>query len=321
VKSLLRLAFVSLLLSASPAVADGPWPQKPVRVIVPFPGGGPTDVLCRAVSEKLAAAWNQQVIVVDSPGDNGNIGAEVAFNAPSDGYTLLCSGPGSLAMNQNLYKSLTYDPLKFAPIIVLSDAPSVIAIRRDLPANSFRETIDYAKANPGKVSYASSGTGSAPQLSALLFATLAGVTLVHAPTRSETAALVDLSAGRADIFIGSLTAALRFEKSKEIRFVGLASKTRSPVAPQVPSAFEVGMPGLTIGAWVALAAPPGTPDAILQKINADAAAALKQEDVRTKLLAQGAEPVGQSIAATTIFIRQEEARWSAVIKAANVEPQ
>ncbi len=309
---------VSLLLAASPALAEGPWPQKPVRFVVPFPGGGSNDALCRIVGEKLSAAWNQPVIVDNRPGAGGNVGAEIVFHAPNDGYTLLCSPPGPLTINQYLYKSLPYDATKFEPITVLALVPNVITARKDLPANTAQELITYARANPGKVTYASQGNGSTSHLSAQMFATMAGLDLVHVPYKGEGPALVDVTASRVDIFIGNIAAALRFQRAKEVKFLGVTAKTRSPVAPDTPDAAEIGLPKLIASAWFALVAPPGTADTLVQKINADAAAALNLEDVRTKFLAQGAEPIGQSPAATGAFFKEEEARWSAVIKTANV---
>ena len=317
-KSLLRLALLSWLVVASPALAQTLWPQKPVRIVVPFPGGGSADALCRIVGEKLSAAWNQPVIVDNRPGAGGNVGAEIVFHAPNDGYTLLCSPPGPLTINQYLYKSLPYDATKFEPITVLALVPNVITARKDLPADTARELIAYAKANPGKVTYASQGNGSTSHLSAQMFATMAGLDLVHVPYKGEGPALVDVTASRVDIFIGNIAAALRFQKAKEVKFLGVTARTRSPVAPDTPDAAEIGLPDLIASAWFALAAPPGTPDTLVRKINADVAAALKLEDVRTKFLAQGAEPVGQSPAATGAFFKEEEARWSAVIKTANV---
>jgi tripartite-type tricarboxylate transporter receptor subunit TctC len=309
---------VLALLLAAPAYAQTNYPQKPVRLIVPFPAGGTNDALCRIVGEKLSGAWNQPVIVENKPGAGGNIGAEVAYRAEPDGYMLLCSPPPPLAINQNLYKSLPYDASKFVPIIVLALSPNVISARKDLPANTARELIAYAKANPGKVTYASQGNGSTAHLSAQMLATMAGIELLHVPYKGEGPALVDLTAGRVDIFLGNISAALRFEKAGQIKFLGLAARARSPVAPDVPSAPEIGLPDLLASAWFAIVAPPGTPDAIVQKINADTAAALKLADVRTKILDQGAEPVGQDPAATAAFIRDEERRWRGVIKSANV---
>jgi len=320
-KGLLRAVLLTLLLAAPAAgqtSGQATYPQKPVRVIVPFPGGGSNDALCRIVGEKLSTAWNQPVIVDNRPGAGGNIGAEIAYRAEPDGYTLLCAPPPPLAINRNLYKSLPYDSSKFVPITVLALVPNVITARKDLPADTAKELIAYAKANPGKVTYASQGNGSTSHLSAQMLATMAGIELVHVPYKGEGPALIDITAGRVDIFIGNISAALRFERAKQVKFLGLAARTRSPVAPDVPSAPEIGLPDLLASAWFAVVAPPGTPDAIVQKINADTAAALKQPDVRTKFLDQGAEPVGQGTAATAAFIKDEETRWRAVIKSANV---
>ncbi len=315
---LLRASVAAVLLAAAPALAQTPYPQKQVRVIVPFPAGGSADTLCRLVAEKLGSAWNQPVIIDNRAGAGGNVGAEIAFRAEPDGYTLLCSPPGPLSINHNLYKTLPYDWAKFMPITVLAVVPNVITARKDLPANTAQELIAYAKANPGKVTYASQGNGSTSHLSAQMLATMAGIEMVHVPYKGEGPALIDIIAGRVDIFIGNISAALRFEKAKQVKFLGLASRSRSPVAPDVPDAAEIGLPDLLASAWFALVAPPGTPDTIVQKINADAAAALKQPDVRAKFLEQGAEPQGGTSSATAAFIKEEEARWRDVIKSANV---
>ncbi len=316
-KSLARSLLVLLLLAA-PAFAQNAWPQKQVRVVVPFPAGGSNDTLCRIVAEKLGTAWNQPVIIDNRAGAGGNVGAEIAFRAEPDGYTLLCSPPGPLSINHNLYKTLPYDWTKFAPITLLALVPNVITARLDLPANTARELIAYGKANPGKLTYASQGNGSTSHLSAQMFATMAGIEMVHVPYKGEGPALIDIIAGRVDIFIGNIAAALRFEQAKQVKFLGLTGKARSTVAPHIPNAAEIGLPDLIASAWFALVAPPGTPDAVIQKINADAAKALALPDVRAKFLEQGAEPQGQSSVATAAFIKEEEARWRAVIKSANV---
>ncbi|WP_170920738.1 Bug family tripartite tricarboxylate transporter substrate binding protein [Enhydrobacter aerosaccus] len=288
-------------------------------MIVPFPGGGSNDTLCRIVGDKLAAAWNQPVIVDNRPGAGGNVGAEIAFHAEPDGHTLLCSPPGPLAINHNLYKSIPYDWSKFEPVTVLAIVPNVITARLDLPANSAQELIAYAKTNPGKLTFASQGNGSTSHLSAEMFIHMTGIDMVHVPYKGEGPALIDIVAGRVDIFIGNIAAALRFEKMHQVKFLGLAARSRSPVAPDVPDAAEIGLPDLIASAWFAIVAPPGTPAAIVQKVNADTAAALKLPDVRAKFLEQGAEPQGDSSAATAAFIKDEEARWRAVIKAAEVK--
>ena len=320
--AVLRAALMALCLTATamvPALADAPWPQKPVRLIVPFPGGGSADALCRIVGEKLSGTWHQPVIVDNRPGAGGNVGAEIAFHAEPDGYTLLCSPPGPLSINHNLYKSIPYDWAKFVPVTVLALVPNVITARKDLPANSAQELIAQAKANPGKLTFASQGNGSTSHLSAEMFMHMTGVEMVHVPYKGEGPALVDIVAGRVDIFIGNIAAALRFQKTGQVKFLGLAARNRSPAAPDVPDAAEIGLPDLIASAWFAIAAPPGTPDALAQKINADTAAALQLADVRAKFLEQGAEPKGGSTKETAAFIKDEEARWRAVIDAANVK--
>ncbi len=307
-----------LLLAAGPVFAQGAYPTKQVRIVVPFPAGGSADTLCRLVGDKLGAAWGQTVIIDNRPGAGGNVGAEIAYRAEPDGYTLLCSPPGPLSINHNLYRTLPYDWSKFVPITVLAVVPNVITARVDLPANSAQELIAYAKANPGKVTYASQGNGSTSHLSAQMLATMAGIEIVHVPYKGEGPALIDITAGRVDIFVGNIAAALRFEKARQVKFLGVTGRTRSPVAPDVPSAPEIGLPDLIASAWFALVAPPGTPDALVRKINVDTAAALKLPDVRAKFLEQGAEPQGGTAAATADFIRAEEARWRSVIRSANV---
>jgi tripartite-type tricarboxylate transporter receptor subunit TctC len=316
---LLRTLLVALLLVATgPAFAQGAYPNKQVRMVVPFPAGGSADILCRIAGEKLGAAWNQPVIIDNRAGAGGNVGAEIAYRAEPDGYTLLCSPPGPLSINHNLYKTMPYDWTKFVPVTVLALVPNAISARIDLPANSVQQLIAYAKANPGKVTYASQGNGSTSHLSAQMLATMAGIEMVHIPYKGEGPALIDLTAGRVDIFVGNISAALRFEKAKQLKFLGVASHTRSPVAPDVPTTAEIGLPDLVSSAWFALVVPPGTPDAIVQKINADMTAALKLPDVRSRFLELGAEPQGDTTAATAAFIKAEEARWRSVIRSANV---
>lgn len=320
-KACLRLLVAAMLLAVAahaPKAQTQDWPQKSVRIVVPFPAGGSNDTLCRIVADKLSIEWKQPVIVDNKAGAGGNIGAEIAFNAPPDGNTLLCSPPGPLSINHNLYKTLPYDWSKFVPITVLALTPNVITARKDLPAATAQELIAFAKANPGKVTYASQGNGSTSHLSAEMFSTMAGIKLVHVPYKGEGPALVDITAGRVDIFVGTIAASLRFEKSGQVKYLGLAARSRSPVAPNIPAAAEIGLPDLIASAWFAIVAPPGTPDAVVQKINGDTAAALTLGDVRAKFLDQGAEPVGSTTAGTATFIKDEEMRWRGVIKSANV---
>jgi len=315
----LRSLVALLLVLVSQAVfSQGGYPNKVVRIIVPFPAGGSNDVLCRILGDKLSARWSQPVVVENRAGAGGNIGAESVFKADGDGYLLLCSPPGPLSINHNLYKALNYDPAKFAPITVLALVPNVVTARIDLPANSIRELIAYAKANPGRINYASQGNGSTSHLSAAMLQSMAGLELVHVPYKGEGPALVDIVAGRVDIFIGNLAAALKFHQSGRAKILAVASTRRSPVLPEVPTATEAGLPGFISSAWFGLVAPPGTPVAVLNKVNADAVESLKLPDVRARFLEQGAEPVGNTPAEMAVFVKEEIVRWQEVIRSANV---
>ena len=312
-------AAVALMLLATPCLAQAPYPNKQVRIVVPFPAGGSADVLCRIVGEKLSAAWNQPVIVDNRAGAAGNVGAEIAYRAEPDGYTLLCSPPPPAGdQPQSLQDAaLRLDEVR-ADRACWRWCPMSSPPASTCPPSSLKELIAYAKANPGKVTYASQGNGSTSHLSAQMLATMAGIEMVHVPYKGEGPALVDLTAGRVDIFIGNISAALRFEKTRQAKFLGLASRTRSPVAPDVPTTAELGLPDLIAITWFAFVAPPGTPDAIVQKVNTDIAAALKLPDVRSRFLDLGAEPQGGTTAATASFIKEEEVRWRLVIQSANV---
>lgn len=319
-RALLYCAAAALLVCA-PALAQTGFPNKLVKVVVPFPAGGSADVLARIVSEKLSNKWGQPVVVDNRVGAGGNIGAEAVYRADPDGYTILSSPPGPLSINHNLYKQLAFDPAKFVPVTVLAIVPNVITARLDLPAKSVRELVAYARANPGKVAYASQGNGSTSHLSAQMFATMTGVELTHIPYKGEGPALVDMVAGRVDIFIGNIAAALRFQQAGKVKFLGVASRTRSPVAPDTPAAPEFGLPDFIASAWFAFVAPPGTPNAIAQQINAAAVEALRLPDVQKRFLEQGAEPVGNTPAEMAAFVREETARWQNVIRTANVTLQ
>ena len=290
-------------------------------MVVPFPAGGSADVLARIVSDKLSTKWGQPVVVENRAGAGGNIGAEAVYRADPDGYTLLSSPPGPLSINHNLYKNLPFDPAKFVPITVLAIVPNVISVKAELPVNSVKELIAHAKASPGKITYASQGNGSTSHLSAQMFSSMAGVELVHVPYKGEGPALVDIVAGRVDMFIGNIAAGLRFHQAGKVRFLAVANTHRSPVAQDIPTASEAGLPGFVANAWFALVAPPGTPNTIAQQINAAAVEAIRLPDVQKRFLEQGAEPVGNTTAEMAAFVKDEMARWQSVIRTANVTLQ
>lgn len=314
------LTLAAVFLCYSFALAQQ-YPSKPVRIIVPFPAAGVVDAVTRIVGEKLSNKWGQPVIVDNRPGAASNIGAEAVYRADPDGYTLLACPTPTLSINHNLYKQLPYDPTKFVPITILATLPNAITARIDLPANSVKELIAYAKANPGKVTYASQGSGTTSDLSAQMFASMAGLELVHIPYKGEVPALTDIVAGRVDIFMGNIYAGLRFQQVNKVKFLGVADTSRSPVVPDIPTVIEAGLPGFVSIAWFALVAPPGTPNAIAQQINAAVVEALKMTDVQKRFLDQGLTPVGNSTAEMAAFVTEETARWQNVIKTANVTLQ
>src|SRR5579872_6670856 len=212
-----------LVAATTPALAQTDWPHKQVRVVVPFPAGGSADALCRIVADKLGQAWNQPVIVDNRAGAGGNIGAESVFRADPDGYTLLCSPPGPLAINHSLYKSLNYDGSKFVAVSLLAVVPNVISVRQSLPVLSMRELVATAKANPGKLTFASQGNGSTSHLSTEMLASQAGIQMLHVPYKGEGPALNDLVAGRVDLFFGNISGVLRFYKAGQVKLLAVAS--------------------------------------------------------------------------------------------------
>jgi tripartite-type tricarboxylate transporter receptor subunit TctC len=294
------------------------YPRAPIRLVVNFPAGGTADILGRIVGQKLAEKWNQPVTIDNRVGAGGNIGAQAAYAAEPDGHTLLVSPPGPLAINQSLYKKLPFDAARFVPVTLLAQIPNVIATRVDLPASSVRELLAYAKANPGRVSYASQGNGSTSHLSGQMLASMGGVELIHVPYKGEGPALVDLMAGRVDLFVGNVSAVLKFRQDRKVRFLAMASARRSANAPDVPTAAEAGLPGFEASAWFALVAPPGTPGAVASKLQTAVAEALATQDVQQRVLALGGEVSGMSPAELSGFLAAERVRWKKVIDTANV---
>jgi tripartite-type tricarboxylate transporter receptor subunit TctC len=297
-------------------VAD--FPERPVRIVVNFPAGGTVDVLARIVGQKLSEKWGQPVIIDNRAGAGGNIGAAIAFTAEPDGYTLLASPPGPLSINQSLYTKLQFDPTKFVPVTMLATVPNVITATADFPANSVQELIAYAKANPGKVNYGSQGNGSTSHLSGQMLSNMAGINLTHIPYKGEGPALIDLVAGRVDLFVGNISAVVKFRQDKKVKFLAVASPRRTAAATDTPTAAEAGLPGFEASAWFALVATPGTPGPIAKKIHDAVVAALKLPDVQQKFLVLGAEAVGGTPKQLTEFMVAERVRWKKVIETANV---
>jgi tripartite-type tricarboxylate transporter receptor subunit TctC len=305
-------------MAASVAGAQGTFPTHTVRFIVPFPGGGINDVLARIVGDKLQTRWGQPVVIENKTGAGGNIGAELAYQSEGDGYTLLLSPPGPLAVNQSLYKQLSYKPSEFVPITVVGSVPNVVIVRKELPVNSLKELIDYVKANPGKVTFGSQGNGATPHLTGMMFQGMTDTRMVHVPYRGENLVLNDMIGGHVDVFFGNIAAGGPPFRDGRVKILALADTHRSPVLPDIPTTAEAGLPGLVSTGWFALAAPPKTPQPLVSEIAKAAIETIKMPDVQAKFRAASVEPVGNSPGETAAFIAEETRRWSDIIKKNNI---
>jgi tripartite-type tricarboxylate transporter receptor subunit TctC len=289
-----------------------------VKFIVPFPGGGINDVLARIVGDKLQAKWGQPVVIENKTGAGGNIGASLAYQSDPDGYTLLLSPPGPLAINQSLYKQLSYKPQEFVPLTVVGAVPNVVIVRKELPVNSLKELIDYVKANPGKVSFGTQGNGATPHLTAMMFQGMTDTRMVHVPYRGETLVLNDMVGGHVDVFFGNIAAAYTLFRDGRVKIVAVCDTHRAPALPEIPTTAEAGLPALISTGWFALAAPPRLSPALHPEIANAAIAVIRMPDVQEKFRAANVEPVGSSPAETAAFITQEAQRWGEVIRKNNI---
>jgi tripartite-type tricarboxylate transporter receptor subunit TctC len=313
--------FGGLLLCASLGgaftVAAQDYPSKPIKVVVPHPPGGTTDLMARTIGEKLREKWGQMVIVENRAGAGGNIGAEMVWRAAPDGYTLLLSAPGPLAVNKKLYSKLSYDSDTFVPISVVSKSHSVLVVNPKLAAGTVPQLIAFAKGNPDRLNYASSGNASTPHLAAELFKSMAGVQIAHLPYKGSGPALKDVVAGHVDMVFVEMSLALPHIRSGKVRALGIGSEQRKPVMPDVPAVSET-LPGFISVTWFGLAAPPKTPPAIANKLSAAIDEALKHPDVAKRLADLNIEAGGGTPADMAQFMKQESERWGAVIRASGI---
>ena len=312
------VASVVAVLFASVAIPQTAFPTRAVKIVVPFPGGGGNDILARIVGDKLQARWGQPIVVENKTGAGGNIGADLAYQSEPDGYTLLLSPPGPLAINQSLYKQLSYKPLEFVPLTVAASVPNVVIVRKELPVNSLKEFVDYVKARPGKVSFGTQGNGATPHLTAMMFQTMTGTQMVHVPYRGETLVLNDMIGGHVDVFFGNIAAALPHFRDGKVKILAIADNRRSPLTPDIPTTAEAGLPGLVSTGWFALAAPPKTSAALASDIAKAAIEVIKQPEVQAKIRAMSYEPIGNTSAEMAAFIKEEAQRWGEVIKNNNI---
>jgi tripartite-type tricarboxylate transporter receptor subunit TctC len=313
----LMLWCIAAALTAS-AVRAEDYPVRVVKIVVPFPAGGTADVMPRILAEWLSRKWGRSVIIENHTGAGGNIGAEFVAKSDPDGYTLLASPPPPLVINQNLYPHLEFDPLQFVPIIVMARVPNALVVNPDrIAANNIKDFIAYAQANPGKVTDATQGNGTTSQLTSEMFQMTAHVKLQNVPYRGSAPALNDLVAGSVDCMFDNLGVSLRLVKAGKLKLIAVASPQRMTSLPDVP-AFAETLPGFESVTWYAAAAPPRTPAAIVEKVNAGINQALHDSEVRKRLAELSAEPVGGTPEETANYLKRESERWKNVITAAHV---
>ena len=297
------------------------YPTKPVKVIVPFPPGGATDIIGRAISEKLQIALGQPFIVENKAGASGNIGISEVARAAPDGYTLVIGAAQTLTINYQIFKNAPVNPQRdLAPIAVIASVPNVLIVTNKLPAKNINELIAFAKKNPGKLSSGSSSVGGTPHLSLELFKSQTGTFIVHIPYRGSAPSLQDLVGGQIDMMFDNLPAALPLINAGQVRAIGVTTLKRSASAPEIPTLDETGLKGFDSQGWFALLAPAGTPSPILEKINIEVNKIIKTQDFRERMLKVGADPVGGSIEDFRQKMKSETDRWGRVIKAADIKP-
>jgi tripartite-type tricarboxylate transporter receptor subunit TctC len=314
-----RTVLAACILAAGIGAAPAQdFPARAVRIIVPFPAGGTADIVPRVVGDMLSRKWGQPVIIENRTGAGGNIGAEAAFKAEPDGYTLLSAPPPPLVINQNLYPKLNFDPVQFVPIVVMARVPNSLVVTPKFPARSVAEVIAQARANPGKVTSATQGNGTTSHLTSEMFQMMAGVKLQHVPYRGSAPALADLVAGNVDLMFDNLGVSLALVKGGQLRLLAVATPQRLSSLPDIPTIAET-LPGFESAAWYAMVAPPKTPAQIVNKINADINEVLRQPEMLPHLAEWSAEAIGGTPQATAAYMREEVERWNKVIKAAGVK--
>ena len=315
---MLQIGLVALM--ACPALAQT-WPDRPVKIVVPFPAGGTADAVPRIVADWLLRKWGQPVVIENRTGAAGNIGAETVYNSLPDGYTLLSAPPPPLVINHNLYPKLGFDPTKFEPIIVMAHVPNaLIANPRRITASSVTELIAWLRENPDKALVATQGNGTTSHLTSELFQLMAKVKMRHVPYRGSAPALQGLVAEDVDLMFDNLGVSLGLVTAGQLKLLAVASSSRLPAMPNVPTIAET-LPGFEAVAWYAIVAPPKTAKTIVDKINADVNEALAAPEIQAQLKKLSAEVFGGSVEKTAKYLQEEIDRWDGVIKAAKVELQ
>jgi len=316
----MRLILAAVLACCACLAHGQQYPARPVRMVVPFSPGGPNDIIARLIGHRLGEALGQQVVIDNRPGGGGNIGTDAVAKAPPDGYTLLSAGAGSLIMNPLLMK-VPYTSRDFAPVSLMATAPNVLVVHPSVPANTVKELIALARAQPGRLNYASSGNGSSAHVAVALFASMAGVALAHVPYRGTGPGVNDLLGGQVQLAIFGIPPVLPYIKNGKLRALGVSGKQRSTELPEVPTVDEAGVPGYEVSLWYGLLAPAGTPPAIVARLASEVARIVRAPEMREKLLAQGAEPVGGTPEEYAAVIRSDTALWTRVIRETGIKAE
>src|SRR5579862_1976556 len=312
------LALVFAALAAATGRAEEPYPSHVVKIVLPVLPGSTTDIIARLVADHLSQKWGKPVIVENMPGAAMNIGSEYVAHADPDGYTLLLCPPSPLSIQQLLYHDLKYDPTKFVPVALLAKIANVLAVRPDFPAASVQDLIAYGKANPGKLTFASQGVGSTAHLSGSELEVLGGIKMVHVPYHGAQPALTDVMAGNVDMFFDTLTTSVPLYRAGKLKLLGVASAERSKDVPEIPTIAESGIPGFRSITWFAIAAPPGTPAPLAQKINRDVDEILRKPEVTAEIQSLRLDVMGGTTADMAKFVADETTLWDRVIKEAHI---
>ena len=311
-----RYAILLAIVGAAIALpAQGQtWPAKAIRIVVPFAAGGTSDILARAIGPKLTDALGQPVVIETRAGANGNVGADYVAKSAPDGYTLLLLDVGALSINPSVYPNMPFDPVKdFAPVTMISYSPHVLGVHPSLPVNSVRELIEFAKANPGKLNFAVSGTGGAPHLAGIEFAQRTGISWAYIPYKGGSVAVADVAGGQANVIMNGMLATYPTVKSGRIRGLAVSSAQKVAAAPELPTIAEI-LPGFETGSYQGMLAPAGTPAEIVTKLNTELTRILASADMKDRLASQGTEVRSGTPAALGNFVASERTRWARVIK-------
>lgn len=312
-----RMAFLAAaVLLAAPSYAQQDYPARPIRLIVPYPPGGPSDLMGRMTGDVLARRLAQNVVVDNRGGAATAIGAEIAARSPADGYTLLVSSETTFAVNPALKSKLSYNPERdFAPISLLTTQPYVLAVTLALPVNSVSELVAYARANPGKLSFGSAGSGGANHLAGEMFKNVAGIDMVHVPYKGNGPAIVDLIGGQIGLMLGSISSLYPHATAKKLRLLAVASSQRSAAAPEIPTFAEGGVPGYRVNGWNCLVAPRGTPQHVIKRLNAEIVAGFSEPEFVARLRKQSIDPAVGTPDQLAAYMKSEIARYRKLIKA------